>query len=33
VKLRGVAAGQYVIYYFLNGGFDKIGARANLTVR
>jgi hypothetical protein len=33
VKLRGVAAGQYVVYYFLDGGYNKVAARTNLTVR
>jgi hypothetical protein len=32
VKLA-VPAGQYVVYYFLDGSYSKIGPRANLTVR
>ncbi|HEY0347836.1 MAG TPA: PAN domain-containing protein [Pyrinomonadaceae bacterium] len=33
VTLNGVPAGQYVVYYFLTGAYDKIATRSNLTVR
>jgi hypothetical protein len=33
VTINGIPAGQYVVYYFLDGGYSKIGPRANLTVR
>jgi hypothetical protein len=33
VTLPGVPAGQYVVYYFLDSGYDKIASRSNLSVR